>query len=1053
MLRDRLVWGIDDSRIQHRLLAEASLTFAKALEIAQASELATRDLKDLQASGGGPTVNRVQGRSAGSTRPAQRGTMTCYRCGGNRTAAHCQFRGKCRACGKVGHIAKLCRSKRASSSSPQTGESVHKVEDPTPPEEYTLYPVVVHHQGVVTPLMSTVTIEGKSLCMEVDTGASVSLISRKTFEELWAGNSAPVLQPSSARLKTYTGEEIGVVGSITVTAQSNGEEARLPLLVVEGTGPSLLGRDWLSRLRLDWKKILSVHTHRSLDSILEAHEAVFKPELGTLRGMEAKLHVEAEAQPLFFRARTVPFALRQKVEQELERLEQEGVVEPVTFSDWAAPIVPVMKGDGGVRICGDYKLTVNKVAKLEVYPLPRIDELFASLSGGQTFSKLDLSHAYQQVPLAEESQVFVTVNTHKGLYKYKRLPFGVASAPAIFQRIMETLLQGLQGVCVYLDDILVTGRTAEEHLHNLEEVLKRLEEAGMRLKKDKCAFLLSQVEYLGHVISQQGLHPSDSKVAAVVNAPAPTNVTELRSLLGLVNYYGKFLPNLASILAPLYKLLQKGASWHWGGEQKEALAEVKRLLQSPNQLVHFDGSKPLVLACDASPYGVGAVLSHRQEDGSERPIAFASRTLASAEKNYSQLDKEALAIIFGVKHFHQYIYGRSFVIISDHKPLMHLFSESKATPAMASARIQRWALLLGAYEYSIEYKAGKENSNADALSHLPLPGFPSEVPTPPETVQLMELLAATPVSAGQIHVQTERNPVLAKVKLHVQKGWPAEEESSPEFLPFSRRKEELSLHDGCLLWGTRVVVPPSLRAQVLDELHEAHPGVSRMKNLARQYVWWPGLDADIEKKVKTCSACQSVRNKPPPAVLHPWEWPQRPWARVHVDYAGPFMGKMFLILIDAHSKWLDVHMVTSATSQVTIDKLRSTFATLGLPEVLVTDNGTTFTSADFESFCTRNGIRHLRSTPYHPATNGLAERAVQTFKQGLKKLTEGSLETRLARFLFSYRTTPQSTTGQSPAELLFGRPLRTQLDLLQPDLRAKVQCQQERMKINHDQHA
>ena len=218
--------------------------------------------------------------------------------------------------------------------------------------------------------------------------------------------------------------------------------------------------------------------------------------------------------------------------------------------------------------------------------------------------------------------------------------------------------------------------------------------------------------------------------------------------------------------------------------RRKWVAEVKRLLQSPNLLVHFDGSKPLVLACDASPCGVGAVLSHRQEDGSERPIAFALRTLAPAEKKYSQLDKKALAIIFGVKHFHQYIYGRSFVIISDHKPLMHLFSESKATPAMASARIQRWALLLGAYEYCIKYKAGNKNSNADALSRLPLPGFPSDVPTPLETVQLMELLATTPVSAGQIREQTERNPVLVKVKLYVQKSWPTEEEPSPEFLPF-----------------------------------------------------------------------------------------------------------------------------------------------------------------------------------------------------------------------------------------------------------------------------
>ena len=245
---------------------------------------------------------------------------------------------------------------------------------------------------------------------------------------------------------------------------------------------------------------------------------------------------------------------------------------------------------------------------------------------------------------------------------------------------------------MYIDDIIVMGKTDEEHLRNLDEVLSRLERAGMRLKKEKCVYMVPEVEYLSHKINSEGLQPSDSKVAAIVEAPPPKNVSELKAFLGMVNYYGKFLPNLSTMLAPLYRLLRKETPWQWRGEQQQAFDEVKKLLQSPNLLVHFDGDKPIVLACDASPYGVGAVLSHRMEDGTDRPIAFASRTLAPVEKRYSHLDKEALAIIFGVKHFHQYIYGRQFVILSDHKPLMHILSESKATPAMASARLQRWAL-------------------------------------------------------------------------------------------------------------------------------------------------------------------------------------------------------------------------------------------------------------------------------------------------------------------------------------------------------------------------
>ena len=226
-----------------------------------------------------------------------------------------------------------------------------------------------------------------------------------------------------------------------------------------------------------------------------------------------------------------------------------------------------------------------------------------------------------------------------------------------------------------------------------------------------------------------------------------------------------------------------------------------------------------------------------------------------------------------------------------------------------------------------------------------------------------------------------------------------------------------------------------------------------MKSLARQYVWWPCIDADLEQKVKTCKACQSTRKNPAPAPLHPWEWPRRPWSRVHADYAGPFMGQMFLVLIDAHTKWMDVHIVSSATSQSTVEKMRKTFATLGLPEMLVTDNGSVFTSSEFADFVKRNGIQHVTSSPYHPSSNGLAERAVQTLKGGLKKLVCGSLETKLARFLFKYRLTPQTVTGVSPAEMMFGRPLRSQLDLLQPDMHAKVRSHQEQQRSDHDRHA
>ncbi len=362
---------------------------------------------------------------------------------------------------------------------------------------------------------------------------------------------------------------------------------------------------------------------------------------------------------------------------------------------------------------------------------------------------------------------------------------------------METILRGLPNVCVYLDDILVTGKSEAAHLHNLEAVLTRPEDAGARLKREKCAFMLPQVQYLGHQISEKGLQPTDEKVRAITEAPTPKDVTQLKSYLDLLNYYTKFLPNLSTRLAPLYELLQQKKTWVWGAAQEKAFRETKTLLTSSSLLAHYDASKELILACDASPYGVGAVLSHTMDDGTEHPVAFASRSLSPAERKYAQLDKEALAIVFGVKRFHHYLFGRTFTILSDHQPLKHLLGENRGIPAMASARIQRWALTLSAYNYRIVFKPGSLHANADLLSRLPLPVEPAEVPLPDETVLLLESIEASPVSAAQIKTLVDRDPVLSRVRDSVRQGWRLTDEV--EMLPYQRRKDELSVQDGCLL--------------------------------------------------------------------------------------------------------------------------------------------------------------------------------------------------------------------------------------------------------------
>ena len=407
-----------------------------------------------------------------------------------------------------------------------------------------------------------------------------------------------------------------------------------------------------------------------------------------------------------------------------------------------------------------------------------------------------------------------------------------------------------------------------------------------------------------------------------------------------------------------------------------------------------------------------------------------------------------MALVFGVKKFHSYVFGHCFELVTDHKPLLALLHEHKSTSAQASARICRWSLFLSAYEYTICFRKTQDHGNADALSRLSLQRTVPSTSTPPELVLLLNHMGESPVTARHIRVWTRRDPILSKVKDYIEHGWPSERDK--ELADDRAKQTELSVYHSCVLWGATVVVPPQGRKAVLQELHEGHPGMTRAKGLARMFVRWPGLDTDIEQSVQQCAACQQQQPDPPSAPLQPWKWPSRPWVQLHMDFAGPLQGKMILIVIDSHSKWIEAFPTSSTTSSTVIQLSRTLFSQFGLPEVLVSDNGSCCVSEEFETFLLNNGIKHITSAPYHPATNGLAERAVQIVKKGLKKETVGTMEERLAKVLLAYRTTPQSTTGVTPAELLQGRRIRTRLDMLKPSPNDHVEQKQSQQKSNYD---
>ena len=969
-LRDRFVCGINEQKMLQKLLSisNASLTLDKALECAIAIEAAMKDSKLIQGLVQNPPETVLK---LGASK------LKCYRCGDSKHLADkCPFKSKiCYGCKKPGHLKRNCRERQGDGSerAPNSGgcnrvdADVSVTNESQDEDSYlelstlSLYMLRNEFAGRKPVIISVKINEKLDTNMEVDTGAAVSVMSKETFLNLPGKRGK--LVPTQLKLRTYTGETVIPLGVGRVHVTLGNQKLELPITVVDGNVPTLMGRDWLQKLKLDWESLFPAATHEldvsaganksledepasinkldvkaEVDKLIKEFPTVFTEELGCFTGHKIEIPVPDDVIPKYFKPRRVSYALLSRVEEELEKLEKQGVWEKVKYSKWAAPIVTVMKDpkdpSGPIRICGDYKLTVNRVAPLDNYPVPSVTDQLATLEGAVVFSKLDLSQAYQQLPLEEKTRELLTISTHRGLYRPFRLQFGVHSATGIFQRVMEQTLAGIPGVKVRVDDILIGAKSVLELLYKLRIVLQRLKAAGFTVNWKKCQFFKEEVIYCGHIVSGKGVKPISSNVDAILKAPAPKNVTEVKAFLGMVNYYNMFMEDLATITEPIHALLRKETPWEWSSSCQQAFDKLKRMIVSAPILTHFDPEKEIFVHADASPYGLGAVLSHLMADGKEKPVSFSSRTLSSAERNYAHIEKEGLSLVFAVKKFHQYLFGYRFTIFTDHKPLLGLFGEEKGLPGEVSGRILRWALLLSAYNYVLKYRPGVDHANCDGISRLPLPLDSEDVSTQVVSVQLLDV-ECCPVSEEEVRTMTRRDPIISKLLRVILQGWNGV--ADPELRDFRLHASELSTEGGCVLWGSRVVIPRSLQGRVLKMLHEMHPGMSRMKALARSYVWWPRIDSDVETVVRSCITCQEHQKKPAAAPVHPWEQPFCAWQRLHIDHAET-KKMIFLILVDVYSRWLEVVKVASTSTKETVNKLRSIFATHGLPEVIVSDN-------------------------------------------------------------------------------------------------------------------
>ncbi|KAK7107442.1 hypothetical protein V1264_015374 [Littorina saxatilis] len=652
------------------------------------------------------------------------------------------------------------------------------------------------------------------------------------------------------------------------------------------------------------------------------------------------------------------------------------------------------------------------------------------MTGAKYFSKLDAKCGYWQMKLNEESSYLTTFNTPFGRYRFNRLPFGVISAQDDFQRKMDEIFEGIPGVTPLVDDVIVSGKTREEHDANLRDALNRAASKNLKLNPEKLTVGAQEVEYFGHLITAEGLKPDPAKVKAIQDMPPPNDKKELHTMLGMITYLAKFAPQLSETTKPMRDLLKEDVKFIWDEQQQAALQKVKNAITSKPILSFFDPKKEVRLEVDASKSGLGAAIF---QDGN--PVAFASKSLTSAEENYAQIEKELYAILFGCRRFHQYLYGREVLVHSDHKPLESI---TKKPLAAAPPRLQRMLLQLQKYSLKIVHVPGKSIPVADTLSRKFIPAEPGDDTEADLNIQVHSVINNLPVSdkkMEELRIATRDDQELHQLKAAIQNGWPDErQECPPKIQEFYNHRDELSIIDGIIFKGEKILVPLALRPEMLAKIHSSHLGIEKTKQRAREILFWPGMSTEIHKTVASCPICIQKQNSNPKEPLLPHTVPTRPWQKIGTDLFT-WEKKDFMVTVDYYSRYFEVDELTTTTSATIIRKLSSHFARHGIPETLMSDNGPQFGSEEFQQFAVSWDFQHTTSSPGYPQSNGLAEKTVHTVKDIMTNAKASG--TSALQAILEYCNTPVDNLA-SPAQLLMGRQLRSILPTTKQHLQPKT---------------
>lgn len=1054
LIRDRIVLGVRDSRIQEKLLQNSDLKLNEAIDICRSMENSVFTQKEInqsnvsvirhkQVSGqfdknsGGTSASKNFSRGTAGN-PSNKGswntdgnvtaagnfTYNCKQCGFNHQKGKCSaFNRICSGCKLRGHYRKMCkRSKVHEVIKDGTGYHTDLSADPDNPEFASDSSRVVWtvKNSVVASVewFEEVKIGDSLIKLKIDTGSEVNILNRHDFNCL--NISLSNLLRVSSTLSSYSGHTIDVIGQINLNCSYNGKNMNILFYILNSKMPkSILGLSAAQNLNIVKNNFVTeVSRDTSLQGILDLYKSVFAG-IGKV-DKECKITLKPDAEPSVCAARKIPIALKDKVKNKLDEMVAQNLIVPVQQpTDWVHPVVVVPKSNGDIRICMDPR-NLNKYVKRELFQIPTYDCLFSQLSGAKIFSLLDCSSAFLQLPLTEESSFLCTIATSFGRYRYLRLPYGLTSSPEIFQHFVHEMLEGLPGVIAYFDDILVFGRSIEEHHNNLNLVLKRIKETGMTLNLGKSKFCVSSINFLGHQISSRGVSPDKNKVIAINSMSSPKNKKELQRFLGMIVYLAKFIPNLSQETSPLRKLLSEQVEFQWNQTEQNCFNRLKELVTSNVTLSYFDPKKPTTLSVDASPYGIGAVIS---QEGS--PVEFASISLTPTQQRYNHIEKELLALVFGCERFHYYLYGRHFKLESDHRPLIGLLK--KPIDDM-SPRIQRLTIKLLRYQFELNYVPGKQLQVPDTLSRDPVK---ETINTDylDNNLRVFSIISTSKENEKRLIQAIAEDETLQKVKYYTLHGWPQHKSSvSPTSVKkYWHIRDEIFVHKDILFFQKRIIIPEALKEEFLNIIHQSHQGVVSCKKRAQEAIYYPGITADIEKLVLGCSVCQmySKSNQREPLSSH--ELPELPWQKIGIDFMHVETSD-FIVMVDYFSKFAVVNKLNSKTASSVITSLKNIFSLYGLPIEIFSDNGPPFNSKEFYDFSRRYNISLTTSSPLYPKSNGMVERTIQTIKGLFIKALKEKEDPFLA--VLNYNATPKQDLP-APCFLLMGRRLRTTLPISQ----------------------